>query len=37
MKRRDLIAKLVKSGWWIKNDKGPHTTYTNGTYYGVNL
>ncbi|MCL2188926.1 MAG: type II toxin-antitoxin system HicA family toxin [Defluviitaleaceae bacterium] len=31
MKRRDLIKKLVKNGWWILREGGNHTIYTNGT------
>jgi len=33
MKRRELIKKLENNGWWMRDDKGPHTTYTNGKDY----
>lgn len=30
MKRRDLIRKLEKNGWWILREGANHDIYTNG-------
>ena len=30
MKRRDLIRKFEKNGWWLLREGGKHTIYTNG-------
>jgi len=30
MKRRDLIRKLEKNGWWFERHGGNHDIYTNG-------
>ena len=30
MKRRDLIKKLEKNGWYYSRDGGNHDVYTNG-------
>lgn len=30
MKRRDLIKKLEKNGWWLDSHGGNHDIYTNG-------
>ncbi|WP_141131594.1 type II toxin-antitoxin system HicA family toxin [Anaerovirgula multivorans] len=30
MKRRDLIKKLEKNGWWKLREGGKHEIYTNG-------
>jgi len=30
MKRRDLIKKLLKNGWWFERHGGNHDIYTNG-------
>ena len=30
MKRRDLIKKFEKNGWWFLREGGNHTIYTNG-------
>ena len=31
MKRRDLIRKFLKNGWWFERHGGNHDIYTNGT------
>lgn len=31
MKRRDLIKKLEKKGWWLLKHGANHDIYTNGT------
>ena len=33
MKRRDLVKKLEKKGWWLHSHGGNHDIYTNGTEY----
>jgi len=30
MKRRDLIKRLEKAGWWLKRHGSNHDLYTNG-------
>ena len=30
MKRRDLVNKFKKNGWWIKRPGGNHEIWTNG-------
>lgn len=30
MKRKDLIKKFEKNGWWLKRSGGNHDIYTNG-------
>jgi len=30
IKRKDLIRKLEKNGWWLKRIGGNHDIYTNG-------
>ena len=30
MKRRDLIKKLIKNGWWLERHGGDHDIYTDG-------
>ena len=30
MRRSDFIRILVRNGWWLERDKGPHSIYTNG-------
>jgi len=30
MKRRDLVNKFRKNGWWIKRTGGNHEIWTNG-------
>jgi len=31
MKRKDLLKKLVKNGWWKIREGSNHDIYTNGT------
>lgn len=31
MKRKDLIKKLIKNGWWLLREGANHDIYTNGT------
>lgn len=33
MKRKDLIKRFKKKGWWIEREGGNHTIVTNGTDY----
>lgn len=30
MKRKDLIARLERDGWWLKRTGNKHDIYTNG-------
>lgn len=30
LKRKDLIKKFEKNGWWLKRSGGNHDIYTNG-------
>jgi len=30
MKRRDLIKRFEKNGWWFEREGSKHTIYTNG-------
>lgn len=32
MKRKDLIALLLASGWWLKRNGSNHDLYTDGTH-----